>query len=44
MKGRTPLSTSMMAADKIRPAAIKVGIRLELSSWQPLSETYSLPT
>jgi len=29
MKGRTPLSASMMAADKIRPAAIKVGIRLE---------------
>jgi len=30
MKGRTPLSASMMTADKIRPAAIKVGIRLEL--------------
>ncbi len=29
MKGRTPLSASMMTADKIRPAAIKVGIRLE---------------
>src|SRR5712664_1013328 len=29
MKGRTPLSASMMAADKIRPATIKVGIRLE---------------
>jgi integrase len=29
MKGRTPLSASMMAKDKIRPAAIKVGIRLE---------------
>jgi len=29
MKGRTPLSASMMAADKIRPAAIKVGIQLE---------------
>jgi integrase len=29
MKGRTPLSASMMAADKIRPAAIKAGIRLE---------------
>jgi integrase len=28
MKGRTPLSASMMAADKIRPAAIKVGIHL----------------
>ena len=28
MKGRTPLSASIMAADKIRPAAIKVGIRL----------------
>jgi integrase len=28
-KGRTPLSASMMAADKIRPAAIKIGIRLE---------------
>jgi integrase len=30
MKGKTPLSASMMAKDKIRPAAIKVGIRLEL--------------
>jgi integrase len=29
MKGKTPLSASMMAKDKIRPAAIKVGIRLE---------------
>ncbi len=29
MKGRTPLSASMMAKDKIRPAAIKVGIRLQ---------------
>jgi integrase len=29
MKGRTPLSASMMAADKIRPAAIKIGIGLE---------------
>ncbi|HEY6266026.1 MAG TPA: tyrosine-type recombinase/integrase [Candidatus Acidoferrum sp.] len=29
MKGETPLSASMMAKDKIRPAAIKVGIRLE---------------
>jgi integrase len=29
MKGRTPLSASMMAKDKIRPAAIKVGIWLE---------------
>jgi integrase len=29
MKGRTPLTASMMAADKIRPAAISVGIRLE---------------
>src|SRR6266446_6110251 len=29
MKGRTPLSASMMAKDKIRLAAIKVGIRLE---------------
>jgi integrase len=29
MKGRTPLSTSMMAKDKIRPAAIKVGVQLE---------------
>ena len=28
MKGKTPLSASMMAKDKIRPAAIKVGIRL----------------
>jgi len=29
MKGKTPLSASMMAKDKIRPAAIKVGVRLE---------------
>jgi integrase len=29
MKGRTPLNASMMAKDKIRAAAIKVGIRLE---------------
>jgi integrase len=29
MKGKTPLSASMMTADKIRPAAIKVGIRLK---------------
>jgi integrase len=29
MKGRTPLSASMMAKDKIRQAAIKVGLRLE---------------
>jgi integrase len=29
MKGKTPLSASIMAKDKIRPAAIKVGIRLE---------------
>src|SRR6266853_148021 len=28
--GKTPLSASIMAADKIRPAALKVGIRLEL--------------
>jgi integrase len=28
-KGKTPLSASIMAADKIRPAALKVGIRLE---------------
>ncbi|MGB9434110.1 MAG: site-specific integrase [Candidatus Acidiferrum sp.] len=31
MKGKTPLSASMMAKDKIRPAAIKIGIRLEPS-------------
>jgi integrase len=31
MKDRTLLSASMMATDKIRPAAIKVGIRLEAS-------------
>ena len=29
LKGITPLSASMMTADKIRPAALKVGIRLE---------------
>jgi integrase len=29
MKGRTPVSASTMAKNKIRPAAIKVGIRLE---------------
>jgi integrase len=29
MKDGTPLGASMMAADKIGPAAIKVGIRLE---------------
>ena len=29
MKGSTPLSVSMMAKDKIRPAAIKVGLRVE---------------
>jgi integrase len=29
LKGKTPLSASIMAADKIRPAAIKAGIRLE---------------
>ncbi len=29
MKGRTPLSASLMAANKIRPAAIKVVVRLE---------------
>ena len=29
MKGKTPLSASMMAKDKIRPAATKVGIELE---------------
>jgi integrase len=31
LKGKTPLSASIMAADKIRPAALKVGIRLEPS-------------
>jgi hypothetical protein len=31
MKGRTPLSANMMAADKIRPAAVKIGIRIEAS-------------
>jgi integrase len=29
LKGKTPLSASIMAADKIRPAALKVGVRLE---------------
>src|SRR5258708_20040489 len=29
LKGKTPLSASIMAAAKIRPAAIKAGIRLE---------------
>ena len=29
LKGKKPLSASIMAADKIRPAAIKAGIRLE---------------
>ncbi len=29
MKGRTPLSASLMAANKIRPAAIKAVVRLE---------------
>jgi integrase len=29
MKGKTPLSAGMMAKDKIRPAATKVGIWLE---------------
>jgi len=29
MNGKSPLSASMMAKDKIRPAAIKVGLRLE---------------
>src|ERR1019366_9823355 len=28
LKGKTPMSASIMAADKIRPAAVKVGIRL----------------
>src|SRR5579864_6263671 len=28
-KGKTPLNASIIAADKIRPAAIKAGIRLE---------------
>lgn len=28
--GQTPLNASIMAKDKIRPAALKVGIRLEL--------------
>jgi integrase len=30
MKGKTPLSASMMAKDKIRPAATKVGIKLKV--------------
>jgi integrase len=29
LKGKIPLSASIMAADKIRPAALKVGIQLE---------------
>jgi site-specific recombinase XerD len=29
LKGKKPLSTSIMAADKLRPAAINAGIRLE---------------
>lgn len=29
LKGRTPLSASLIGADMIRPAALKVGIRLE---------------
>jgi integrase len=29
MKGKTPLSASIMAKDKIRPADIKAGVRLE---------------
>jgi hypothetical protein len=29
LKGKSPLSANIMAADKIRPAALKVGIRLE---------------
>jgi integrase len=29
LKGKTPLSASIMAADKIRPAALMVGIRLK---------------
>jgi integrase len=29
LRGKKPLSASIMAADKIRPAALKVGIRLE---------------
>ena len=29
LKGKTPMSASIMAADKIRPATLKVGIRLE---------------
>jgi integrase len=31
MKGKTPLSASIMGADKIRPSAVKIGIRLEPS-------------
>src|ERR1019366_997494 len=31
LKGKAPLSASIMAADKIRPAALQVGIRLEPS-------------
>jgi integrase len=29
LKGKSPMSGSIMAADKIRPAALKIGIRLE---------------
>ena len=29
LKGKKPLSASIMAANKIRPAAIKAGVRLE---------------
>ena len=29
LKGKKPLTASIMAADKIRPAALKVGIRLK---------------
>jgi len=37
-KGKTPLSASMMAKDKIRPAALKAGIRLEAWSAIRLSQ------
>jgi site-specific recombinase XerD len=29
LKGKTPLSACIMAADKIRPVALQVGVRLE---------------
>jgi len=29
LRSKTPLSATILAADKIRPAALKVGIRLE---------------